>query len=438
MLFCPNGRVPTEILNMNSIFEKTDTGYYQRGLGIAYFQMAVLIAVILYNAFFRIFGLVPSSVIVLWLPVGLLLAHSVFVEILHRGPLLIKKDIHRLIVIFYLLSFWKMLQVFWSVNQGYTINEAFKSLILLVFVYMIYVVLSKISTDDIFKITAITITVVSFAIMVIYLEQLFSFGGISDFGSRRVRRLFSIFAHINTTGTVLLLLGLWNWILFFGPRTYRRIGMINFCIIFFVIYGIASNSALVGYVASILVFIVYYAYRNRSRLSVSALILGPGMLVVAILINVLVKTDLHYLMSAHERIPLWLETFDVLKKGIWVFGIGAGASLDEVIRYDTGFNITGRVHNAILTALLEGGVVELILQMAIYFTVLRMALQSKSGTSIAVVAMLVAVFTRNLVESSGLLVGVVNNFWLFLSWYVLMIYLVIINRESSEKTYLDG
>jgi len=65
------------------------------------------------------------------------------------------------------------------------------------------------------------------------------------------------------------------------------------------------------------------------------------------------------------------------------------------------------------------------------------AIYTKKGTGIVLIAFIIGAFFRDQAESGGLIFGYLNNSWIFISWYVL-ITIIVLMKDGGFQGHGSG
>jgi O-antigen ligase len=269
-------------------------------------------------------------------------------------------------------------------------------------------------------------------------------GGLSLYGAREIKSEVIIFGRANTAGAVILMLGLWNLISVLGEESrYRWISFGNLIMALVVLVGISSYAALAGYLVA-LCFIGLSRYYIDKRPDLppffSVVIFGGIAVVFLVFYSGLVEkiADNYSLYTLNGRTFLWSRAWGIIQEGAWLKGIGAGGWYGFYSNSGILGLGPGGVHNALLQSWVEGGIIELGLQFLLFFWLILVGLRSKCVEGIVLVGALIGIFTRNLAESNDLLFGLYTNFWVFLSWFVLISLVALVDKHESGNRPRGG
>lgn len=380
-----------------------------------------------------------SGIILLWIFIFSIIYFQAVILSIFKS-FIMHREILIFIMFFSILFVWRLMQSYWSIDSRKTLNESVKTIILSAFVFSVYCSLMQMPSFTIRKISVI-ITILSLASLVAYLWQLFIYGGISSYGDRAFKQHILIFGGSNTAGATILLLGLWNWLLVFEKELkYKISGIGNMLITLFLLIGITSYASLAGYIASVVLLILFKLWKTKGNKILFFAIGFFGIALVWLLLSdfvfVLSVNDNH-LRTLYARIDLWADAWQTIRNGAWLYGIGAaGHSESLLFTEQEALVIGGGLHNALLQSLLEGGIVEFGLHIGLYVWLITLGLKSRCNEGIILVAILGGFFVRNLAESNGLLFGLLNNFDVYFSWYVITILIVLISKKRAESIFV--
>jgi len=405
--------------NLNNV-EKRNEG---ASLWVHYF---IVTLILLEGALGGLIGLKLSSVM-LWVPMTGLLLHSLFVIIQSGKGFILSPGIVPILVSIYVLSIWRFITFFWTVNDLMTFKEGVKTIYLLVFIASVYSMMMQVDRNRLLKMVAFVVTFGLVVSLIAYVYQILSEGGLANYGKREFKVNLIIYYKSNVAGAVILLLGLWNWVLVFSGERYRKVGLFNVVLTLFLLFGIASQASLGGYMMSLSIVLLYYFYNIRSRMLLFYLsYLTAFLLAFFSLYVVVMSTTIETLSSANGRLGLWLEALGVFREGSWITGIGSGASRQLL----SGTSYSGRdLHNVFLYSLASGGIVELAIVLFVFVWLTMFALKAGRGARVVLVAFVFGIFVRNQAESNGLIFGYLNSSWIFLSWYVLITIFALIESN---------
>ncbi len=381
---------------------------------------------------------VPSVLLVWGVVAGIIYMALISIAMRSRKKPINSEHIMTFLLYFFLLFMWRLLQTSWSVDQIETIHATIKTFILTIFVLSAYYSLHRMPVNTLYRLAFFIIATLLSATFLVYLMILQQNGGISMYGSRYIKNNLTFFGGSNAAGAVVLLLGLWNWTFVCMDKSrYRKTGICFALLTLFLLVGIASYSSLAGYVASFIVIVIFSLRQRWLRLFILVLI---GMVCLAAVIiffsyATLPSADRNdMLRTTYQRTRIIEAASEQLKNGAWIYGVGAGAFMETVSGNDS---IRGGVHNALLQSLIEGGIVELSLYIGLYIWLLNISLKRRTNEARVLVAVLTGFFIRNLAESGPLLYGLINNFTIFVSWYVVIYLIVLMDWKETNNGSVD-
>ena len=416
-------------LSLNAMYTDSET---VRGVPLG-IHTAVIIVVLLEGALGNLFGLELSS-LMLWVPVNIIIAYSLL--IVSKQPEIITpvKKFTPVVITIYLMVLWRFTAIFWTISDRLSFKESIKTFYLLLFIMTTQYVISRTTRERLLRMIALVVTIALVASVLAYLYRL-GYAGFSYYGEKAFKKRIGIFYRGNMGGAVIMLLGLWNWCLVFSGAKYRKIGFINLGLTLFLLFGIASQAALGGYLISISVVLLYYFYLIRDRMLLFYLSNLSAIGLACFSVYYVVKsTTIWSLTTLNGRLGIWIEAINVLREGQWLTGVGSGAAQGLTSATSVG---TSNLHNVLIYSLASGGIVELGMVLFIFIWLMKLALSQKQGRGIVLMAFIAGVFVRNLAEASGLLFGYMNNSWVYLSWYVL-ISIIVLLTNSSDHTGESG
>jgi len=388
----------------------------------------VITLVMLDGAFGSFMGLSYTSVSV-WAPISLIVAYSFFTMLNPRKAVTFVPNFRPIIIAMYIFVIWRLIGFFWSSVMGSTFKECLKTIYLFVFVTSTFYALTRASRKKLLKMICYVVTISLIASLISYLYQLLMSGGFKNYASKDFKAWITLFYSGNTAGAVVLMLGLWNWMLVFSGGRYLKIGLMNSLVALFLLLGIASQAALGGFLASISCVVFYYFYTIRHRMFLFYISNVITMALALFSIYYVVEsTTIKGVSTLHGRVGIWIVALDVLKGGKWLGGIGSGAAFWLTSVTDIG---AMNVHNLLIHSLASGGIIELTVVLFVFAWLARMALPEIHGTGIVLLAYVAGAFVRCQAESGGFLFGYLNNSWTFLSWYVVISIIVLMQREPE-------
>lgn len=412
--------------------------YDKQGTGFTLLFGAHVIVLLfcgLLNLVAPIFSAEVSGAFFVWTFVlSILYVHAMVAVFVNRSGLYLGKHIRMLITFLFVLFMWRLMQVFWSVDSAETVKEAVKTVILLLFVVAVLLSLAQFSRANLMRIPLFTVTILLSLSLIALLYLFLSHGAISSFGNKSFKPFIHIFGGSNIAAAIVLMLGLWNWLLVtHDSKSYRRVGLYNGAATIILLIGIASYSALAGYLASIVVLLARFLARRKHGILTIIVITLTGSVFIVILS---IRGDISSLGSINlnaattHRDVLWNDALYKLEHGAWLYGIGSAAYSETDV-----FNkaMRGGVHNALLQSWVEGGIVELVLHLGLYVWLIRLSLKSCKRESWILISMLAGIFARNLGESSGFPFGLVNNFMIFFSWYIAAYFVILMQKEECGE-----
>lgn len=401
---------------------------------------ALLLAFWLLNALAPIAHIVLPAWLLLWVFVAAVCLLE-FIRSVHRKTILINRQVIFLILFFLLLTSWRLLQSAWSMDSITTIQEMVKTATLGIFVVATYIGLSYVDRADLERLAATVITIVLFISCGSYIYLLVNHAGqLTFFGLQEVKRYIILFGGSNIAGAMILVFGTWNWLLLLSnKRRLRNLGFLNLAIAAVLLYGIASRSSIGGFLFAGAVILIGFLWIKHRNLLVSLLLVG---LIGSAIFGLIFFTPVIIEADATNELPrtflqrtdMWRLAWDKLSDRYWMFGAGAGTNAGLTFFTFEGIGLRGGVHNALLQTWLEEGLPGLILYVWFFVWLVRAGLSVPSRTGMALVAVASGIFFRNLGESNGLLWGLLNNFLVFVSWFI-VIHLLVYSRKDSQELY---
>jgi len=413
-------------------YQPTIDGFNFSGLTVPH--LLFIIGICLINLIVPFLNIQLHKILLTWIFIFPIILFQVFPLTLYG----IKKsynynDFLILCVFFFILIEWRFMQYYWSVEPNNTLKEAFKTAILGLFILSMYINFMQMNVSILNRITSVSITIILSATILVYIWQLlYLYGDISLYGNHHLKENITFYGSSNSAGAAILLMGSWNWLLLFSKKSgYQKLGLYNLIITLFLLIGISSYASLGGYLISIIVLLLLILWQKKYKPFILLIMGVLGIIAAGFFLSEFIFTphveDI-FLRTFYQRVAIWLEAWHTLKEGALLYGIGAAAW--------SGSGGPGGVHNALLQSWLEGGIIELILHLWLYVWLIRIGLKSKSKEGIVLVALLVSMFIRNLAESNGFLFGSIDNFIVFLSWYVLML-VFILNKKMDRHRLLQ-
>lgn len=406
----------------------------RRGGASLWLHCAILMVIFLEGAFGWYFGRGLSS-LMLWIPITAILMLSLFSMINYKEGLVLTPELTPILIAIYALVLWRLITFFWTVNDVLSFKEGMKTLYLLVFIVSVHNLMMHIPREGLVKMIAFIVTFGIMVSVISYVYLLVSEGGFVNYGRRSFKVMIRIYYISNLAGAVVLLLGLWNWVLVFSGGRYLKLGVLNLLLTLFFLFGITSQAALGGFLASMSVVSFYYIYTIRQRMLLfymsNLLTMFLGVLSVYI---VVISTTIETLSTANGRIGIWLDVLGIFREGQWLTGVGSGAS--RLLLSGTSYGERD-MHNVLFSALASGGIVELGIVVFVFAWLVRISLSKGRGAGVVLMAFVVGVFVRNQAESNGLVFGYLNNSWVFLSWYAL-ISIIVLMADGAFITHESG
>lgn len=320
-----------------------------------------------------------------------------------------------------------------------TILEMVKTAILGIFVVAAYIGLSYMDRADLERLAATVITVVLFISGGAYIFILANrVGDFSFFGLQEAKRHILLFGGANAAGAMIFLFGAWNWFLVLcGNQRLRNLGFLNLAIALIMIFGIASRSAVGGFLFAGVMILIGFLWRKRRQPLVSLLLvglLGCAIFGLIFFTPVIIEADTNEVpRTFYQRMDMWSLAWEVLSDRYWLFGAGTGTNAGLAFFTFEGIGLRGGVHNALMQTWLEEGIPGLILYVWLFVWLVRTGLSASSVSGIALVAVASGIFFRNLGESNGLLWGLVNNYLVFVSWFVIIHLLIYCKKKKYAK-----
>lgn len=414
-----------------------DTGSmdYVKSEGVSLrIHSAIIMATLLEGAFGSFFGLGFSSVMV-WTPITIILAHSLSAMIYRREGIVPSPEFTVILALIYFLVIWRFTTFFWTSDYILSLKESVKTLYLFVFIASIYYVMTHTTRERILRMIAFVVTFGLLISVIAYMYQLLTEFGFANYAKRAVKMQIDIYYRANTAGGVVLLLGLWNWVLVFSGKKYMKIGLFNLMLTLFLLFGIASYASLGGFMASMSVVLFYtlYVIRGRMLLFYFSNLACLGLAFFSIYF-VIVSTTIETLSTANGRIGIWIEALEVFREGHWIAGIGSGAA--KRIMFSTNYESID-LHNLLIYSLANGGIIELALVLFFFIWLTGIAIFTKKGTGMVLIAFIIGAFFRNQAESGGIIFGNLNSSWIFLSWYVL-ITIIVLTKDGTFQRHGSG
>lgn len=426
---------------LSSNIKNRSTEFQSWFSGLMIIHLVIIIGMGLLNLFVPLLKIDFPGALLLWVFIfGIIFSQFILQSLIHseRHKAFIDRFLLTIILFFFFLFLWRIIQVYWSIDDIETLKAAAKTAILGVFVVSVYYSFAQITNIGLKRIAIIMPTVLLWASLFAFIWLLFSEGGFSLYAERKFKHSITLFGGSNTAATIILLLGLWNWKNILGDTLkIKSIGICNGLITTFLLIGIASYAALAGYLSSLVLLLLLFLWKKKrgSLLFFVSAIAGVA-IVVFFLSGYVFTSDISLedkmFRTGYQRTLLWSEAWEIIKDGAWLNGVGSAAYSKPMTIFSE--PLGGGIHNALLQSWLEGGIVELALHVGLYIWLIKIGLKHFSKEGIVLVCTLLGMFVRNLAESNGILFGLLNNYNVFLSWYIVVFLVILLKKEIQNKT----
>jgi len=357
---------------------------------------------------------------------------------IHRKTIPIHRELIGLVLFFLMLTSWRLVQSIWSVDSVATIEEMVKTILLGMFVVTAYMGLSSMNTTDLERLAGRVITAaLSISCGAYFYLLVREIGDFTYFGLQDAKQHITLFGGSNVAGAMILIFGTWNWSLVLSAeRRLRRLGFLNLALALVLLLGIGSRTAIGGFLFAGTVMLIGLLWKKRRRPLPWLLVGLVGGAILSLIFFAPVMTEANVdeqFQSMFRRMDMWHLVWEVLSDEHWLLGAGVGTNADLTFYTAAGVELRGGVHNALLQTWLEEGLLGLSLYILLFVWLVKVGLFSPYRSRMALVAVTAGVFMRNLGESNGLLWGLLNNYLVFASWFVVVHLLICCRKEHSQQ-----
>lgn len=341
----------------------------------------------------------------------------------------------QLVLLMFVLAVWRLLSVYWTVDQPNVFLQSVKTFVLCVFAVSVDNTVSSMSRMSLERFAQITVPMLLCATGLHIFLSLARESAWHLVGQEAIKGFITAWQVINTGAAVVMMTGCLNWILVLhGDKRTRRLGWLMWALAWTLLIVMRCRAAQIGFLFSNIVVFTMTS-QNRRRLVLIGVVSAIAVVGVTIVFQYYGATLPTRVLTLHGRARLFRAALMTIDAPHGLIGIGSGAwntfaarqglvSLGLPTSRETGELIRGGVHSALLQTWMEDGLIGLVCYIGVFIVPFRCVRRRQrnlnSNLPIPLYGFLMATFIRNLAESNGILFGSIDNASVFMSWLMFL------------------